>query len=762
MNKAITDGVQLMPPAFAEGLDVWSSGDGTPGSDTYDGAANAVLVAADADFGSCLELQKTANTQKLRFMGQTPLEPGCYLQIKVRIKAVSGALPTVRIAGYAAYATGSNIPGAPQTASEAALQTYGDVVEITALVGSGYRSGVQMPWGRLAAYGHFGLDLIGANGGVVRIDDIEITDATHVFLRKMLSLVDVTDYGAVGNGSTDCTEAFEAADAAADGRSILVPAGEFHLADTVSLNNPIRFEGTVSMPDDKMLLMTKNFDFPSYAAAFGDEELGFKKAFQALINNVDHESLDLKGRKISITAPLDMAAAVPNKSSYATRRLIRNGQLEAADSTAWDTDVVTSQATYSSAADSRKLTNVANVANIPVGALVEGAGVGREIYVKSRNVGAGELTLNAPLYDAEGTQVFTFRDFKYLVDFSGFSSLSKFCVEGIEFQCNGRCSALRLAPSGSVFSIDSCFISRPKDRGITSIGTGCQGLLVDNCQFLSHEDPLDVPDRVSIGLNVNNNDAKLRSNRATRFRHFAVLAGGNNTVTGNHFFQGDSVPNGVRTAGLVLTSNNCTSTVSDNYIDNCFIEWTNERDPSPDFTGGFSFSALSINANVFLSGDVAPWFSYIVVKPYGSGHYLNGVSVTGNKFRSVNGNIDRAERVDTSFSDLDHGRAKNVLFTGNMYHNVTVQSANPLRVLHDQSSAASSWTVQTAAELPFQGYARYVDSVMPQRALRSASNSIRYLAPYADVEQGAGRDQIVLRWPEAVRGEVQVTLRMDS
>jgi hypothetical protein len=83
-------------------------------------------------------------------------------------------------------------------------------------------------------------------------------------------------------------------------------------------------------------------------------------------------------------------------------------------------------------------------------------------------------------------------------------------------------------------------------------------------------------------------------------------------------------------------------------------------------------------------------------------------------------------------------------------------------VLHDQSSAASSWTVQTAAELPFQGYARYVDSVTPQRALRSASNSIRYLAPYADVEQGAGRDQIVLRWPEAVRGEVQVTLRMDS
>lgn len=761
MNKAITDGLALMPPKFAEGLNVWSSGDGTPGSDNYDGAANANFVAADADFGGCLELQKTSNTQYLRFMGETPLVAGCYVQIKLRIKAVSGALPSVRIAGRASAANGSQISGVVQEATQTALTTYGEVLEISAIVGHGQRSGVDMPWGRDAAYGHFGLDLTGPNGGVVRIDDIEITDATHVFLRDMLSLVDVTDYGAVGDGNTNCADAFEAADDDANGRMILVPAGDFHLASTVSLNNPVRFEGTVNMPDNQMLLLTKNFDFPSYAAAFGNEELGFRKSFQALINNVDHESLDLKGRKISVTEPLDMAAAVPNKDSYATRRLIRNGQIEAADSPAWDTDVVTSQATYD-ASDSKKLTNVANIANIPVGALVEGAGVGREIYVKSKNTGAGELTLNAALYDAEGTQVFTFRDFKYLVDFSNFSALSKFGVEGIEFQCNGRCSALRLAPAGSVFSVDSCFISRPKDRGITSIGTGCQGLLVDNCQFLSHEGPLDVEDRVSIALNVNNNDAKLRSNRATRFRHFAVLAGGNNTVIGNHFFQGDSVANGVRTAGLVLTSNNCTSTVSDNYIDNCFIEWTNERDATPNFTGGFSFSALSINANVFLSGDVAPWFSYIVVKPYGNGHYLNGVSVTGNKFRSVNGSIDRAERVDTSFSNLDHSRAKNVVVTGNMYHNVSVQSANPLRVLHDQGSAASSWTVRAQGELPFGGHARFVDSVLPQRALRNSSNAIRYLAAYVDPEQGADHDEILLRWPEAVRGEVQVLMRMDS
>ena len=56
MNKAITDGVDLMPRRFGEGLDVWSNQDGTPGSTTYDGQCTAAIVPSDSDFGTCLEL----------------------------------------------------------------------------------------------------------------------------------------------------------------------------------------------------------------------------------------------------------------------------------------------------------------------------------------------------------------------------------------------------------------------------------------------------------------------------------------------------------------------------------------------------------------------------------------------------------------------------------------------------------------------------------------------------------------------------------
>lgn len=121
MNKAITEGLALMPPTFASGLDLWSSEDGTPGSAPYDGAANAALVTADADFGDCLELVKTETVTKLRYMGETPLRAGMYLRIKARIKAVSGNLPSVRIAGRAGDSALSHVSGVTEVGREVAL-----------------------------------------------------------------------------------------------------------------------------------------------------------------------------------------------------------------------------------------------------------------------------------------------------------------------------------------------------------------------------------------------------------------------------------------------------------------------------------------------------------------------------------------------------------------------------------------------------------------------------------------------------------------
>jgi hypothetical protein len=544
------------------------------------GQPNAALVPADQDFGSCLELAKTLSVTRLRSFGQTPIEPGLYLRVTARVKAISGNLPAVRIAAWAGRANGTNVGGVPQTGPLVQLAAYGEVVTVTAIIGSGARQGVDMVWGTTPVYAHVGLDLTGPNGGVVRIDDIVVEDVTEVFHRKMMDWVDVRDYGALGDGVTNDAPAFAAADAAAQGRGVLVSAGTYRLTANVTFTAKVRFEGTVSMPAANRLSCTRDYNMDTYEAAFGSEAEGFRRALQALFFFTDHVTLDLGGRRVALTEPVDVAA-VSGVTTFAIRRVIAHGQIEAEESGAWATQTATSVATYTPTANPNILTGVANVANIPVGARVIGTGVGREIYVRSRNIGAGTLELSRPLWGAAGTRTYSFARYRYLLDFSGFAELSRFEMNDIEFQCNGRASAVMLPPQGIANRLADSTVNKPMDRGLTSIGTGCQGLFVDQCQFISNEQPLPVQQRTTVALNVNANDAKIRDNRIVRFAHFAIMSGSGNMFVGNHFFQGDDQTAGVRRAGIVFATTNVKSLITGNYIDNCFIEWTNEHDPTP-------------------------------------------------------------------------------------------------------------------------------------------------------------------------------------
>lgn len=761
MNMAITDGLDLMPPSFGDGLDQWSSGDGTPGSDTYDGAANAAIVPSDADFGTCVELQKTTSVQKLRYMGETPVLPGMYLKVSARIKALSGNLPGVRIAAWAGASGGAHVTGIAETAPEVSLTAYGEVVEVSAIIGVGNRTGVDLVWGPEPIYGHFGLDLTGANGGVVRVESIRIEDATGVFHRKLMDWVDVRDYGAIGDGVTDDSAAFEAADAAAGDRTVLVSDGTYFLNDNVTFDSRVRFAGTVTMPDEMRLSLTRNFDLPSYIDAFGDETLALKKAFQALFTFTDHDSLDMCGRRILLDEPLNVHAAAYNVDTFANRRVLRNGQIQANPGAGWDDEVQTSIGTWSSATPT-ELSNVANAALIPVGSLITGDGVGREVYVRSKNVAAGKLELSLPLTDAPVSQTYTFRRFKYLLDFSGFASLKRFAIADVEFLCQGNSSALMLPEDGLTFQVRDCYITTPKDRGITSIGHGCSGLQLDRNQFLSNEQAEDVANRTSIGFNVNANDAKIRDNRSVRFRHFGVMAGSGHIVSSNHFFQGDDSATGLRSAGLVLTDTNCKTTIIGNYIDNCSIDWGNEHDATPDGLNTFSFGGLTITGNDFTSSGSAAWFRFVTIKPFGPNHYINGLNITGNVFKHTGGgSLERVEGVDDSIAPLDATKFRNVLIQGNTFNNVDQRMESPVTAEMSEASAIKAWQADFAEFLPFGGMARRVVGIMPHNEIKTAADIGVYTQPYAVPGLGATGTEIKIHWSEAVKGTIYTTVRVD-
>lgn len=761
MNVAVTDGLNLMPPQFSANLGLWSRDNGTPGSPSYAGQPNAAFVPADQDFAGCLELQKTTTTQRLRSYGQTPILPGIYLRISARVKAVAGNLPTVRIAGFAARADGTAVTGIPLTGPETALTAYGEVVTVSAIVGTGSRTGVNMPWGLQPAYGHFGLDLTGPNGGVVRIDDIVIEDVTSFFHRRLMDWVDVRDFGARGDGVTDDSAAFAAADAAALGRGVLVPAGTYLLNANTTFASKVRFEGTVTMPADRRLVCTRDYNMDTYEAAFGSEPEGFRRGLQALFYFTDHVTFDLGGRRVQLTEPVNVAA-VAGLATLAQRRVLANGQLEAVAGPGWATQAAASVATYTPASNPTLLTGVANVANIPVGARVIGTGVGREVYVRSRNVGAGTIELSRPLWGGAGTRTYSFERYRYMLDFSGFSALSRFEVVGMEFQCGGHASAIMLPPAGTIFRLAGCYFNRPRDRAVTSIGTGCQGLIVDETQFLSNEQALPAQDRTSVCLNVNANDAKLRDNRIVRFAHFAVLSGSGNIVTGNHFFQGDDQPLGVRRAGIIFASLNVKSTITANYVDNCFIEWNNEHDAFPAFTSGFSFGGLTLTGNIFTVNDVAPSFRWLVLAPYGAGQFVNGFMANDNVFRTVNTSIDRVDGVDTTHAAPDFTRFRNIVFDANTFNGVGQITQSPAVIRHQQNTAATTWVIDSAPLMPFGARARNVTAVVADGQITTAASAPVTEMPWTVSEQGTGGGQAHLRWSVAARGRANVTVRCDN
>jgi hypothetical protein len=759
MNKAITQGLALMPPPFSAGLNLWSREDGRPGQGSYLGQSNAAFVPNDQDFAGCLELQKGASVQKLRCFQQIPFLPGLYLRVTVRIKAISGALPSVRIAGFAANSGGTLVSSAVATGPETPLTAYGQVVTVSGIIGPGNRQGVNLVWGIAPVYGHLGLDLTGPSGGVVRIDDIVIEDVTSVFHSDMFSWVDVRDYGAVGNGVTNDLAAFQAADTAATGKTVVVSPGNYFLGDNMTFNNPVSFQGSLVMPADKRLACTRDYNLETYSAAFGGELEGFRRALQALFFFTDHVELDLKGRRIELTAPIDVAA-LSGLSTFEMRRVISNGQITAVDGPAWANVAVTSAATYN-AAQPDQLSGVANIAAIPVGARITGNGVGREVYVRSKNVGAGTIQLSRQLFQS-GTRTLTFTRFQYMLDFSGFTKNSKFEINNVEFLCNSVASCINLAPDGSVFRLTNCTLNRPRDKGITSTGRGCQDLHIDDCQFFSKEMDLPVQNRTTWVFNANAHDIKIRNNRVSRFAGFGVCGGSGAIFMGNHFFGGDDEPAGVRQAGLVLTSPNSRSYITGNYIDNCFIELTNEHDAAPEFSSEFTFGGLTITGNNFTMLGGGPASRFIVITPRGSGHSIAGLVISGNVFRAMSGNIDRVEAVNSSFASFAIQNYRNLVFEGNAFNGVTQVTMSPLVVEHSQNTEASTWVVSGSGFMPFGGRARNVTSIVAEGPITTAAGSVQFVTPYVQVEQGAGGQSAHLIWNGAVKGRAQVTLRCDN
>ena len=265
-------------------------------------------------------------------------------------------------------------------------------------------------------------------------------------------------------------------------------------------------------------------------------------------------------------------------------------------------------------------------------------------------------------------------------------------------------------------------------------------------------------------MNTNANDVKIRDNRIMMFRHFAVIGGFNDlddrqplvprgyaAKRGAHGRRGHYLAESVVQLSAAIISittslNGPTSTAAEPASWQPVLLWWSDDQSN----------------NIFFASNVAASFKFLVIKPYGVGHFIHGFSVMGNVFRSINGYIDRVEKVDTTFADLDFSRMRMVNFSGNTFHGVSQEVYNPAFLEHTQGTAASTWTADTEPFLPFKGRARYVDSVCTDGVLQNSSNGSEYIAPSVATGQGTNKRDIKLTWGKSVKGTVRFIVRMDN
>jgi hypothetical protein len=181
MNRHAQPEPDLMPPPFAEGLDDWSRGDGTPDGPTWDAAENARLARGDEDFGACLEICAGGGVERVRYMGEVPLLTGGFIEVTARIKAVRGPLPAARVAAWPGGAQGQGVAGLPVAGPPLAAPAHGGVCELRAVIGRDAYPGVDLVWDARVLYAHVGIDIEAAAGAVVRVGGVEVRDVTRRF-----------------------------------------------------------------------------------------------------------------------------------------------------------------------------------------------------------------------------------------------------------------------------------------------------------------------------------------------------------------------------------------------------------------------------------------------------------------------------------------------------------------------------------------------------------------------------------------------------
>ena len=400
---------------------------------------------------------------------------------------------------------------------------------------------------------------------------------------------------------------------------------------------------------------------------------GFKQAIKDLFN-LNVYTLDLEGRRIIIDNEIDMAALTGITSKSVWKR-ITNGYI---DTTGFDVNAPETNGTVASVSFTANsaVATMASTANLKAGMEVTaGTRLPRGTFVQSID-SATQITLSKSSMTT-GSSTLSWWRRRYVLDFSGFTALSRFTMDNLYINLQTNASFYLSSMNDDIVEFKNCRFVNPKRFCINQFALG-GGMVIEGCDFISDEAATAPHLRTRIAC-ILNGDCRVANNRWAFFLHAAIFDGYASQIVGNHPFAGSGGVSATHMANFVFQQGGDLVIVG-NYIDNGWLEFTNEL-----YAGNASASigGFNVSGNRFVTKTSDAAYAFIVIKPYNAAAPLNGIIIANNTFKPLTGGggvaITAATKLDTTAGNIDTATPEDIYMGNNSFKNCGRQE-NPARV----------------------------------------------------------------------------------
>lgn len=351
-------------------------------------------------------------------------------------------------------------------------------------------------------------------------------------------------------------------------------------------------------------------------------------------------------------------------------------------------------------ADSRVVTSASSTAPLSAGQVIDGVAILRCNAIQTVD-SSTQFSLARPAWATASGKVFNYRNDSYLLDFSGFASLTYLTIDGCTFDGNDVGNGIRMAANQLPCSVHHNWFLNHVYFGVRNWSKDSGGFTCERNRFFGSNIAYNGNDstRLATHITTSGSDGKILFNQGQGFLHGIVVADSAFAI-GNHFFNSGTAP-------VYLQQNNGRCHWLQNYMDTGSLELSNEGNAG---NSDFSIGNANIVGN-FLKTGQAPTIAYIKARPCVASTPLAHINIIGNLVRQTAGNNSATYAsltgVDTTNGDLDYTNFTAVNARDNVGPGL-IGHENPLRVRKNVSVGATSHTIDLTNLMPFNGQPNYL------------------------------------------------------